>query len=104
MIEFLASIGIDYRLILSALIGSMAKVRKLKSDLLSKFFTTLLGLGVSIYTTPLFFYYFDVKSLEVKIPIVLFFGYFGLDLLDKIQTKFFTWFEKLDPTLIKKKP
>lgn len=103
LVEFLASIGIDYRLILSALIGSYAKFRNSKIDFLSKVYNTVLGIGVSIYLTPVCFYYFDIKSMEVKFALVLVFGYFGLDFLQKIQNKFFSWFEKFDPTLIKPK-
>jgi hypothetical protein len=104
LVEFLISIGIDYRLILSALVGSMAKIRNSKLDVLSKIHTTLLGLGVSIYLTPICFYYFNVTNIEVKISVVLVFGFFGLDFLEKIQKKLFDWFEKFDPTILKDKP
>jgi len=85
--EYLLTLGIETKLLIGGLVGTVAGLNGKKGNWLAKVGTVFTGIGGAIYLTPLTAELLNVTNEQSRIGIAVLIGYLGITGMQKILLK-----------------
>jgi hypothetical protein len=85
--EYLLTLGIETKLLIGGVVGTIAGVSGKKGSWIAKIGTVFTGIGGAIYLTPLVAELMSITNEQSRIGIAVLIGYLGITGMQKILLK-----------------